>query len=246
VVLRLTRWRYRCRECHHDYDLPGADLSFFYGWFLGISPGAEAVVFDAVSFDGFDELAALVDSLADKRLREGPGRGTAVALTEVCDPDSRGNRYVFTGTPGCPTCTSAKVETFTETLDRWALGAGEATHVKWDSMAVSARLTRLRVAFGLYEDETANRVDLGSIESRYRRVITDCAAALLAGTAATQCRSTGLAHIQAVRSESMAQIDEYGTQPLVPANTRWRLVTKLDHMHRQALDQLDALVQPHV
>jgi hypothetical protein len=32
----------------------------------------------------------------------------------------------------------------------------------------------------------------------------------------------------------------------LPANTRWRLVTKTDHVHRRALDELHALVQPHL
>jgi hypothetical protein len=49
-----------------------------------------------------------------------------------------------------------------------------------------------------------------------------------------------------VRRDVLIQIDEYRSSPFLPANTRWRLVTKTDHMHRRALDDLDAFVQPHL
>ena len=145
VVLRLMRWKYRCGEGHRDDDLPGADLSFFYGWFLGVSPCADAVAFDTVSFGGFDELKELIGSLGQALPQEDPSRWTARALTEVCDPDTHGDRYVFSGTLGCATCTSMQVESFTDTQEPWEHNARAATHVQWDSMSRPARLDRLRV-----------------------------------------------------------------------------------------------------
>ena len=117
LVLRLTRWKYRCGDCHHDYDLPGADLSFFYGWFLGVSPNLEAVVFDAVTYQGFDEIKAIIGSLADEMWDEHPGLRTSKVLSEVSDRDNRGERYIFTATPGCPVCASVKVATFSDTRE---------------------------------------------------------------------------------------------------------------------------------
>jgi hypothetical protein len=154
VVIRLMRWNYRCGECHRDYDLPGADLSFFYGWFLGVSPCADAVAFDTVSFLAFDELQELIGSLGQELPQKDPSRWTARALTEVCDPDTRGDRYVFSGTPRCPTCTSMQVKSFTATQQPWEHKESAATHVQWDSMSRSARLDRLRVSLGLLRRET--------------------------------------------------------------------------------------------
>jgi hypothetical protein len=81
------RWKYPCGDCQRDYDLPGADLSIFYGRFLGVSPCADAVAFDTVSFLGFDELQELIDSLDQELPQDDRSRWTSRALTEVCDPD---------------------------------------------------------------------------------------------------------------------------------------------------------------
>ena len=50
-MLRLTQWRCWCGNCHREYDLPGVDLSFFYGWFLGVSPNLDAVILAAAGKD---------------------------------------------------------------------------------------------------------------------------------------------------------------------------------------------------
>jgi hypothetical protein len=244
-VLRLMRLRYRCGSCHQDYDLPGVDLSFFYGWFLGVSPSLDAVVFDTVSYPGFEQVRALIDSVAGELPHEDPGLWTAKVLTEVCDPDRHGNRYVFAGTPGCPACTSTKVETFTGTEQPWLHRAREATYAEWDGLSHQAKLARLRVTLGLHRHDAENRFDLDDTEQRYGQAIADCAWALLAGEPLERCGSTTLARIEAVRAETLQKIDDYAGHPLLPANTRWKLVTKLDRLHRRTLDNLDALVQPH-
>lgn len=244
LVVRLTLWRYRCGDCHQDYDLPGADLPFFYGWWLGVSPSLDAVIFDTVAYPGFEQVRALIESVADEQPRDDPGLWMAKVLTEVCDPDRDGNRYVFSGTPGCPNCTSTKVETFTATGHPWPDGAREATHAEWDGLSQQEKLARVRVALGLHRPDADDRFDIDDAEQRLGRVIADCAWALITGEPVEECRSTALARLDTVRAETLKRINDYAGQPLRPANTRWRLVTTLDRLHRRALDNLEALTSP--
>jgi hypothetical protein len=148
-MMRLTRWSYRCGGCHHDYGLPGIDVSFFYGWFLGVSVNLEAVVLDAAGYEGFDEIQAIIDGLADELPNEDPGLRTAKILGQVCDPDQYGDRYTFNATPGCPACASTKVEAFRETEETWPQPARYATTAAWDVMDHHSRVTRVGAALGV-------------------------------------------------------------------------------------------------
>jgi hypothetical protein len=58
--MRCTEWHYRCRSCDHRITLPGADLSFSYVTFLGISPTPEAVFLKAPTNPAYAEIHALV------------------------------------------------------------------------------------------------------------------------------------------------------------------------------------------
>jgi hypothetical protein len=192
--VRLVRSNYQCGACGHDYELPGADLSFQYGAFLGVSRNLEAVVFEAVTYPGFAELWSIINSLADDlpdhapeqpplvlpsppadthalqaafesflsayvierpsvvtgtALREAPATVTAMALSVVADPDSRGDRYVFTGTPGCPACGSTSVADFSDTEEPWPRSADPASHREWDGLAYEEKVLRVRAALGL-------------------------------------------------------------------------------------------------
>lgn len=47
-------------SCQTEYFLPWADLSFFYGTFLGVTRRGEVAVLDSFSDPVFDEVSMLV------------------------------------------------------------------------------------------------------------------------------------------------------------------------------------------
>lgn len=144
-----TRWTYRCGGCRYAYDLPGIDLSFLYGSFLGISANLQVVVFDTIGYHGFDKIQAIVNSLVDELPDKEPGLWTAKVLGEVGDPDPLGARYTFEGTPGCPNCGSRWVASVEETWQPWPEPARDVTHVVWDALDHPSKVAGIRAALGL-------------------------------------------------------------------------------------------------
>lgn len=134
--MHLTAWKYQCGHCGEEYVLPGCDLSFAYGNFLGVSRNGEAAVLEAVGSETFDELRLLID--VDPRVRGLTSRERISLLHEalslVFDPDSRGDDFAFVGSPGCPNCSSRAIASFTETSEPVPVRAGRVTHHRWDSM----------------------------------------------------------------------------------------------------------------
>jgi hypothetical protein len=130
--------------------LPGADLSFFYGWFMGISPSLEAVAFDAIAYPGIRELEQILDSVATELPRDADRRDLmSVALGAVCDPDSRGHRYDFRGRPTCPACRSGRLSFVVDTEVPWPEPADAPTHAAWEGMDHQSRVAKIRAALGL-------------------------------------------------------------------------------------------------
>jgi DNA-directed RNA polymerase subunit RPC12/RpoP len=150
-VLRLKRYTYRCGQCRRHYDLPGADLSFFYGWFLGISRNLETVAFEVIAYPGLDEIEAILDLIAGELGIPRPTDWLGQSLTAVCDPDSQGERFIFARTPGCPNCGSTRVREFFGTEEWWPEPAGPPTHQIWESLDRPAKIRAIRDALGLSE-----------------------------------------------------------------------------------------------
>jgi hypothetical protein len=124
-----------CARCGREYDLPGADMSFLYGEFLGVSGNAEAVILDTFADSIFDEMLSVALALPPTdSTRSDLGDLVRRTLREVCDRDSHGDPYVFVGVPGCPTCGSTAVASFRETQEAWPADAATATHQCWDQM----------------------------------------------------------------------------------------------------------------
>jgi hypothetical protein len=137
------RWRYECGSCRAEYFLPGVDLSFFYGTFLGVSRNAEAVVFDTFEDPIFDQIDRLVEAQLGPATSTGEKmeRGDIIReiVTLVSDPDSAGSPFVFDGTPGCPACGSTKRARWGETDEPWPAAPGILTHQAWDSWSTEQR-----------------------------------------------------------------------------------------------------------
>ena len=152
-TVRVERWSYVCGGCGSSYDLPGADLSFSYGTFLGRSVAGEVATFDSFGESVWAEVEDLIR--VDSRTRfldlGEVGQLTQGALSFVCDPAPSGNPYVIDETPGCPTCGSTKIDSFIQHPDEpLAIDVPAMTHRVWDrlssqdkSSAVGGALTRL-------------------------------------------------------------------------------------------------------
>jgi hypothetical protein len=136
--------------------LPGADLSFAYGTFLGVSRAGHAAVLDAMTDPVFDEVRQRVNQ--DPRLRGVAEREKAdlllAVLPVVCDPDDTGNEFVFAGSPGCPRCGSRSVASFTETNEDAGVAAGHASHRHWESADQSQRQAAITSALDRLLDGT--------------------------------------------------------------------------------------------
>jgi hypothetical protein len=131
---------------------------------------------------------------------------------------------------------------FSETYDLWPRTAGEATHTIWDGLSQEAKMRRVRVAMGLHRHDAQPDAELAQAKTTHRRVITDCASALLDGQSVESCRSRATTQLAGARRAAVERIDEYAAGPLAPANSRWVLLTKLDTLHRQALAELAAML----
>jgi len=119
--VHCTEWHYRCRSCNHRFALPGADLSFSYGTFLGISPTPEAVFLEAPTDPAYAEIQALVNENARYPGMTGLAAGQLIrsVIGSVLDPDSNSAPFTFVGTPPCPRCASAQIELLQETETPW-------------------------------------------------------------------------------------------------------------------------------
>jgi hypothetical protein len=147
--VRLTRWAYQCGGCRYAYDLPGIDLSFFHGSFLGISANLQAVVFDMFGYRGIEEIQAIVNSLVNELPDKELGLWPAKVLGEVSDPDPFGARYIFEETPGCPNCGSMWVATSEDTRQPWPETTRNVTQATWDALDHPSKVIRIRAALGL-------------------------------------------------------------------------------------------------
>jgi hypothetical protein len=85
-------------------------------------------------------------------------------------------------------------------------------------------------------------VNLGEAKHRYQQAIAECEEALVAGTGSVEaCRTAALRQIEAVTKSARRAIDEQTARWFQPVNTRRGLVTKLERLHRAALDEVDRL-----
>lgn len=149
--MRLNRYTYRCGQCERSYVLPKADLSFFYGWFLGVSRNLETVAFEVITYPGLDEIDEILDLIAADLAIRRPDDWLAKSLSAVCDPDSQGDRYIFGETPGCPHCGSTRVAGFRGTDEWWPQPAGTPTHRIWERLDRPAKIREIRTVLGLSE-----------------------------------------------------------------------------------------------
>lgn len=147
--MKCTEWHHRCRSCGHRFILPGADLSFLHGAFLGVSSTPEASLLEAFGDSVYAEIASLV---ADDRRSAGlapgqQGRLVRSVIGQVFDPDSRGSAFDFTGTHPCPQCASVQVDC-RETAIPWPGTVNPATHHQWDSLSPEARAAAVKGVLG--------------------------------------------------------------------------------------------------
>lgn len=148
------RWHYQCGDCGHAYDLPGMDLSFSYGTFLGVSRNAEPVILDVLADPAYREVEALVcaDPRVDERGSGELGELTRKIVSQVYDRDSRSARFLFDGVPGCPACGSTQVASFRETQDSWPGDVAAARHDTWDAASSDAKSEAVRRTLDRYLD----------------------------------------------------------------------------------------------
>ena len=142
-AMRCTEWHYRCHSCDHRFTLPGADLSFSYGTFLGVSPTPEAAFLDAPSDPAYAEIRALVSGNGRTAGMTGMIEGQLIrsVVGRVFDPDSDRSLFTFVGTPPCPRCTSAQIDLLHETEIPWPGTISQATHQRWDALTSIEKAT---------------------------------------------------------------------------------------------------------
>ncbi|WP_055591193.1 hypothetical protein [Peterkaempfera griseoplana] len=144
--MRCTERHYHCRSCGHRFTLPGADLSFAYGTFLGVSATPQAAVLHC--FDPtYTEIEALVDDHRRSAHLPPVDAGPLVrsVIGRVFDPDPTGSAFDFTGTHPCPRCASVHVNS-RETALPWPHTARPATHHRWDRLTAPAKAATVRSA----------------------------------------------------------------------------------------------------
>jgi len=107
------------------------------------------VAFETVSYPGIDEISEILDIVSGELDASYPDDRMAAVLSRVCDPDSHGDRYIFSGTPGCPTCGSTRVRKCIDTGEWWPQPAGTPTHQTWESLDRLAKILQIRDALGL-------------------------------------------------------------------------------------------------
>ncbi len=126
----------------------GADLSFPYGYFLGVSINAEAVYLSAVTDHAYAEIQAL--AAQDSRwVGMAPMRAGDVIRTVVgrlFDGDSAGSPFIFTGGMPCPRCAAAETQFVRATDIPWPTEIFEATHARWDALSDQERIAEARIA----------------------------------------------------------------------------------------------------
>ncbi|WP_052441237.1 hypothetical protein [Streptacidiphilus anmyonensis] len=134
--MHCTEWHYVCRSCDHRFTLPGADLSFSYGAFLGVSSTPEAVLLDAFADPAYAEIQALVseDERTTGLTAVATGQLARTVAGSVFDPDSNRSPFTFAGTPPCPRCTSSEIALLRATETRWPGDISPATHKQWDAL----------------------------------------------------------------------------------------------------------------
>ena len=137
--MRLQRYRHRCRSCRTEYFLPWADLSFFYGTFLGKSRRGEVAVLDSFSDPIFDEVSMLVGNYLGPQ--ESYERGAVVrqVISAVSDKDSHGDPFVLDGLPGCPKCGKKRTAKPKFTGEEWMADVPPLSHEQWDSWPFQQR-----------------------------------------------------------------------------------------------------------
>lgn len=134
--MRCTEWVYCCHSCTQRFTLPGADLSFFYGSFLGVSSSREGALLSA--FDpAYSAISALVT--ADPRVKNlaVPEFGELVrkVVGRAFDPNSRGSHFAFHQGQQCPRCASELTVLVHETSTPWTENVvQEASHSQWDAL----------------------------------------------------------------------------------------------------------------
>ena len=108
----------------------GADLSFRYGTFLGVSPTPEAVFLEIPTDPAYAEIQALVSENARNPGTTAMAAGQLIrsVVGSVFDPDSSSAPFTFAGTPPCPRCTSTQIELPYETKTPWPGTISQATH----------------------------------------------------------------------------------------------------------------------
>jgi hypothetical protein len=143
--MRCTEWHYRCGVCQHRFILPGADLSFHYGTFLGVSPTPEAAFLEAVTDPVYAEIDALVTQNAPTAgmIPVDPDRLVRAVVGSVFDPDSMGSPFNF-NTPLCPRCASPQTGLLHETQVPWPGVVIRATHHQWDTLTAAAKETAVK------------------------------------------------------------------------------------------------------
>jgi hypothetical protein len=141
--MHCTEWHYRCRSCDHRFTLPGADLSFRYGSFLGVSPTPEAVFLDAPASPVYAEVQAVVSENGRTPGMTGMAAGRLIrsVVGSVFDPDSNRSPFTFVGTPPCPRCASAQLALLHETETPWPGTISQATHKRWDALTSTEKAT---------------------------------------------------------------------------------------------------------
>jgi hypothetical protein len=144
--MHCTEWRYRCDACQHRFNLPGADLSFHHGVFLGVSATPEAAFLDAINDPAYAEIHALVTQDARTEGMSPADAGGLVrdVVGSVFDPDGMRSPYDFNGTPPCPRCLSSQIELLHETQAPWLGAVIQATHRQWDTLPPAAKAAAVK------------------------------------------------------------------------------------------------------
>jgi hypothetical protein len=106
-----------------------------------VSKHGETAILNSLVDSVFDDVGARVGR--DHRVqglthREWSDLVLAV-LSAICDPDGRGEPFVFTGSPGCPHCGSRTVTDFVETECDLGVAGGPISHRRYDAAEHAAR-----------------------------------------------------------------------------------------------------------
>lgn len=133
--MRLFEYEYECGRCRHRYELPGADLSFVYGTWLGVSVARSAVLVETLDHPVVDELLVLLGPDARDLLPE--------ALRVAVDPDEGGYLYAFSGSPGCPKCGDRGVARFAGTSRSSPVVPHAPTTRAWSQLTQERKLQLL-------------------------------------------------------------------------------------------------------